>query len=137
MKKNQKNLSFLVVDDEPILVQFIVDVLKGMGFDQIDTSNNGENAYSLCTAKMIQENPYDIIISDWRMPLMTGIELLEKIRKNGKLRNTAFVMITAVDDVTQIKQAAQSRVDQYILKPFKAEELEKKLMIIIEKLLRR
>lgn len=134
--EQRKNIKFLVVDDDPQLIARFVNRLKKMGFINIETAQNGEIAYDKCVTKLLGGPSYDIVISDWRMPRMTGIELLEKVRANSKLKNIIFMMVTAVDEVPLVKQALASDVNQYLIKPFKGEEFDQKIKSLIERKMR-
>ena len=107
----------LVVDDEVHIVHVVAIKLRNNGYEPI-TAGNGQEAYDLAC----RENP-DIIIADYMMPVMTGLELLEKLRENETTRNIPFVLLTArnfaIDDVNQ----QRLNVSQCITKPFSPKEL--------------
>ena len=107
----------LVVDDEVHIVHVVAIKLRNNGYEPI-TAGNGQEAYDLAC----RENP-DIIIADYMMPVMTGLELLEKLRENEATRNIPFVLLTArnfaIDDVNQ----QRLNVSQCITKPFSPKEL--------------
>jgi CheY-like chemotaxis protein len=107
----------LVVDDEVHIVHVVAIKLRNNGYEPI-TAGNGQEAYDLAC----RENP-DIIIADYMMPVMTGLELLEKLRENEATRNIPFVLLTArnfaIDDVNQ----QRLKVSQCITKPFSPKEL--------------
>jgi two-component system, OmpR family, alkaline phosphatase synthesis response regulator PhoP len=107
----------LVVDDEVHIVHVVAIKLRNNGYEPI-TAGNGQEAYDLAC----RENP-DIIIADYMMPVMTGLELLEKLRENETTKNIPFVLLTArnfaIDDVNQ----QRLNVSQCITKPFSPKEL--------------
>jgi two-component system, OmpR family, alkaline phosphatase synthesis response regulator PhoP len=107
----------LVVDDEVHIVHVVAIKLRNNGYEPI-TAGNGQEAYDLAC----RENP-DIIIADYAMPVMTGLELLEKLRENETTRNIPFILLTArnfaIDDVNQ----QRLNVSQCITKPFSPKEL--------------
>jgi CheY-like chemotaxis protein len=107
----------LVVDDEVHIVHVVAIKLRNNGYEPI-TAGNGQEAYDLAC----RENP-DIIIADYMMPVMTGLELLEKLRENEATKNIPFVLLTArnfaIDDVNQ----QRLNVSQCITKPFSPKEL--------------
>lgn len=107
----------LVVDDEVHIVHVVAIKLRNNGYEPI-TASNGQEAYDLAC----RENP-DIIIADYMMPVMTGLELLEKLRENETTRNIPFILLTArnfaIDDVNQ----QRLNVSQCITKPFSPKEL--------------
>ncbi|MFZ5773695.1 MAG: response regulator, partial [Thermodesulfobacteriota bacterium] len=92
------------------------------------TARNGEQAYQILTKEKI-----DFIVSDWNMPVMTGIELLKKVRGNPQLAHIPFLMVTAESEKDHIVEAIQAKVDQYILKPFNQEMLAQKIGFILHK----
>ncbi|MGD1041654.1 MAG: response regulator [Sedimentisphaerales bacterium] len=107
----------LVVDDEVHIVHVVAIKLRNNGYEPI-TAGNGQEAYDLAC----RENP-DIIIADYMMPVMTGLELLEKLRENETTRNIPFILLTArnfaIDDVNQ----QRLNVSLCITKPFSPKEL--------------
>ena len=107
----------MVVDDEVHIVHVVAIKLRNNGYEPI-TAGNGQEAYDLAC----RENP-DIIIADYMMPVMTGLELLEKLRENEATRNIPFILLTArnfaIDDVNQ----QRLNVSQCITKPFSPKEL--------------
>jgi CheY-like chemotaxis protein len=107
----------LVVDDEVHIVHVVAIKLRNNGYEPI-TAGNGREAYDLAC----RENP-DIIIADYMMPIMSGLEFLEKLRENGATRNIPFILLTArnfaIDDVNQ----QRLNVSQCITKPFSPKEL--------------
>jgi two-component system chemotaxis response regulator CheY len=83
---------------------------------------------------MLQSQPFDFVVTDWNMPVMTGIELLKAIRADAKLKTLPVLMVTAEAKREQIIEAAQAGVNGYIIKPFTAQTLEEKLGKIFERL---
>ncbi|MBU0910324.1 MAG: response regulator [Proteobacteria bacterium] len=119
-------MRFLVVDDFDTMIKITKNVLDDLGYQDIITARNGEQAYQILTKEKI-----DFIISDWNMPVMTGIELLKKVRGNPKLAHIPFLMVTAESEKDHIVEAIQAKVDQYILKPFNQEMLAQKIGFIL------
>jgi CheY-like chemotaxis protein len=107
----------LVVDDEVHIIHVVAIKLRNNGYEPI-TAGNGKEAYELA----VSENP-DIIIADYMMPVMSGLELLEKLRDNEQTRDIPFVLLTArnfaIDDI----RLQQFKVSQCISKPFSPKEL--------------
>lgn len=121
-------MRFLVVDDFDTMVRIIKNVLSELGHDDVVTARNGEQAYQILTKDKI-----DFIISDWNMPVMTGIELLKKVKSTPEMANIPFLMVTAEAEKDNIVEAIQAKVDQYILKPFNQEMLAQKIAFALHK----
>lgn len=123
-----KNINILVVDDFSTMIRIVTNLLKELGFTNIDDANDGSKAWP-----MIQSGKYDFIVSDWNMPEMTGIELLRKVRAHDDFKDMPFMLITAEQKRSQILEAAQAGVDGYIVKPFTAATLKEKIDKIAER----
>jgi len=121
-------MRFLVVDDFDTMVRIIKNVLGELGHNDVVTARNGEQAYQILT-----KNKIDFIISDWNMPVMTGIELLKKVKATPAMANIPFLMVTAEAEKDNIVEAIQAKVDQYILKPFNPEMLAQKIACALHK----
>ena len=115
----------LVVDDSSTMRAIIKNQLKGMGFTNVILAEDG--AMGL---KFANKSDFDLIISDWNMPKMTGLEFLKAVLADGKLKETAFMLLTSVDDKNSISEALQAGVNQYIIKPFTANQLQDKINLI-------
>ena len=114
----------IVVDDSSVMRQIIKNNLKQLGFEQSNLvdAEDGEQAL-----KKMNEDTIDLVISDWNMPRMTGIDLLKAIRGDGALKELPFLMVTSEADKEKIMEAVQAGVNQYIVKPFNATQLEEKI----------
>ena len=112
-----ENRKVLVADDEVHIVNVVAMKLRNNGFDVI-TANNGEEAYKLCC----EEKP-DIIITDYQMPQMTGIELIEKVRSNPDVRHIPIIMLTARGFAIEDEQKERLNVAECLSKPFSPKEL--------------
>ena len=123
-----KNINILIVDDYKTMLRIIHSLLTQLGFNNIDEASDGSMAI-----RMIKEKKYELIISDWNMKPMTGIELLKNVRANENIKNTPFLMITAESKIENIMAAKQAGVSNYIVKPFNAETLKTKLISILGK----
>jgi len=121
------NLTILVVDDFLTMRKIVERDLKELGFSSIVKAKDGAAAWEIFTQQQI-----DIVISDWNMPNMTGLELLNSIRSSDK-PTTPFIMVTAESEKSQIESAKESGVDGYLIKPFGSEEIEAALNTIYEK----
>lgn len=123
-----KNINILIVDDYKTMLRIIHSLLTQLGFNNIDEASDGSMAI-----RMIKEKKYELIISDWNMKPMTGIELLKNVRANENIKNIPFLMITAESKIENIMAAKQAGVSNYIVKPFNAETLKTKLISILGK----
>ena len=112
----------LVVDDYQTMIRIIKKLLSEIGFTNIDLASNGEEAL-----EMIQADDYDLIISDWNMDKMTGLELLEEVRGNPKTANLPFIMVTAESKPANVLAAKQAGVSNYLVKPFTPATIQEKI----------
>ena len=115
----------LVVDDSAVMRQIIKKNLKELGFGELSEAENGAAGL-----KKAGEEPVDLIVSDWNMPNMTGLEFLKAVRADADLKGIAFIMVTSEADKEKIMEAVQAGVNQYIVKPFNAIQLEEKIKAI-------
>jgi two-component system chemotaxis response regulator CheY len=120
---------FLVVDDFSTMRRIVRNLLKELGYTIVDEAEDGAVAL-----QKLQGAPYDFVISDWNMPNMDGLTLLQSVRADAKLRSLPFLMITAEAKKENIIAAAQAGASGYIVKPFTAATLNEKLAKIFEKM---
>ena len=131
LAKNYKHLpeeiiiKVLVVDDQESMRDIISHMLKQLGFRNVFTAEDGVRAYT-----MLKNGNFDFVVTDWNMPNMTGIQLLKAIRQNNDLKALPVLLVTAENKKRQIMEAAKSGVNSFIVKPFSAAELEKKIQLI-------
>ncbi len=123
-----KNLKFLVVDDFSTMRRIVRNLLKELGFTNVDEAEDG-----VVALHKLKNGHFQFVITDWNMPNMTGIDLLKNIRADGELKGLPVLMITAEAKKENIIEAAQSGASGYIVKPFTAAVLEGKLNKIFEK----
>ena len=121
------DLRFLIVDDFSTMRRIIKNILRQLGFTNIQEADDGTTAWEVLTKDQI-----DFIISDWNMPQMTGIELLRKVRGSEEFADLPFLMVTAEAQQENIIEAVQAKVSNYIVKPFTAETLGQKINKIFE-----
>jgi len=124
-----KNIKILIVDDLPTMRRIIKNLLRDLGFNNTSEADDGTTALP-----MLQGGGYDLLITDWNMPGMQGIDLLRHVRADDKLNSLTVLMVTAEQKPEQIDEAAQAGVDGYIVKPFTAKTLKEKLDKIFERL---
>ena len=115
----------LVVDDSAVMRQIIKKNLKELGFSELSEAENGAAGL-----KKAGEEPVDLIVSGWNMPNMTGLEFLKAVRADASLKGIAFIMVTSESDKEKIMEAVKAGVNQYIVKPFNAIQLEEKIKAI-------
>jgi len=116
------SMSVLVVDDYSTMVRIIRNLLRQLGFADVDDASNGE----LALAKMHTKR-YGLVISDWNMEPMTGYELLRQVRSDPGLQETPFIMVTAESKTENVIAAKKAGVNNYIVKPFNAQTLKAKI----------
>jgi len=124
-----KNMKILVVDDFSTMRRIIKNLLKDLGFSNIQEADDGNTALP-----MLQQGDFDFVVTDWNMPGMQGIDLLRAIRADDKLKHLPVLMVTAEAKKEQIVAAAQAGVNGYVVKPFTAATLKEKLDKIFERL---
>lgn len=116
------NMKVLVVDDFATMRRILKNVLKQIGFTNISEADDGKSAL-----KALRKEEYDLILCDWNMPEMPGIELLGNVRSDDALKDIPFVMVTAEAKKENIIEAVQAGVSNYVVKPFTAETIGEKL----------
>ncbi|ALS99280.1 MULTISPECIES: chemotaxis response regulator CheY [Lacimicrobium] len=124
-----KNMKILVVDDFSTMRRIIKNLLKDLGFTNVQEADDGNTALP-----MLQQGDFDFVITDWNMPGMQGIDLLRAIRSDDSLKHLPVLMVTAEAKKEQIVAAAQAGVNGYVVKPFTAATLKEKLDKIFERL---
>jgi two-component system chemotaxis response regulator CheY len=112
----------LVVDDSKIIIAVIDKLLRQIGFAEVDDAADGLMALAKMRAKR-----YGLVISDWNMQSMTGQELLRQVRSDPALKSTPFIMMTAESNTARVIAAKRAGVDNYVIKPFTAQMLKKKI----------
>ncbi len=116
------NMKILVVDDFATMRRIIKNILKELGYQNIDEADDGGSAL----AKLKLES-FDFVITDWNMPSVSGLELLKSIRSDPKLKDMPVLMVTAEALKENIVQAVKEGVNNYIVKPFTADTLKEKI----------
>lgn len=124
-----KNMKFLVVDDFSTMRRIVRNLLKELGFTNVDEAEDG-----VVALQKLKGGNFEFVVSDWNMPNMTGIELLRAIRADATLKHLPVMMVTAEAKKENIIEAAQAGANGYVVKPFTAATLEEKLNKIFEKL---
>lgn len=117
----------LVVDDMPSIRDLVKTQLRNMGFKNVTEAEDGLAALELLAKKYEEGYPYNLVISDWNMPRMKGLELLVKVRASVDYKNVPFVLLTSESERDQVTEAVMAGVSQYIVKPFSPKSFEDKL----------
>ena len=120
------NMNILIVDDYKTMLRIIRNLLKQLGFNNIDEATDGSMAL-----QKLREKHFDFVISDWNMEPMTGIQLLREVRADAQLKDIFFIMITAESKTENVVAAKQAGVNNYIVKPFNAATLKGKLTSVL------
>ena len=120
------SLPVLIVDDYQTMLRIIRNLLKQIGFTDVDEAKDGTEALG-----KLKEKQYGLVISDWNMAPMTGFELLQKVRADAELTSLPFIMITAEAKTENVVAAKQAGVNNYIVKPFNAETLRSKIAAVL------
>jgi two-component system chemotaxis response regulator CheY len=116
------SMPVLVVDDYSTMIRIIRNLLKQLGFENIDDANDGSAALNKMRGKK-----YGLVISDWNMEPMTGFDLLQEVRSDPGLAKTPFIMVTAESKTDNVIAAKKAGVSNYIVKPFNAQTLKSKI----------
>ena len=120
------HMPILIVDDYKTMLRIIRNLLKQLGFNNVDEATDGSMAL-----QKLRDKDYGLVISDWNMEPMTGIQLLREVRADSKLKNLPFIMITAESKTENVVAAKEAGVNNYIVKPFNAATLKTKLSSVL------
>ena len=121
-----KNMQILIVDDYKTMLRIIRNLLRQLGFVNIDEATDGSMAL-----QMMRGGNYGLVISDWNMEPMTGLQLLREVRSDAKLKGTPFIMVTAESKSENVIAAKEAGVSNYIVKPFNADTLKNKIQSVL------
>src|SRR5690606_18214823 len=116
------NMPILIVDDYKTMLRIVRNLLKQLGFNNVDEASDGASALAQMRAKQ-----YGLVISDWNMEPMTGYQLLKEVRADESLAKTPFIMVTAESKTENVIAAKKAGVNNYIVKPFNAATLKAKM----------
>ena len=120
------NMNVLIVDDYKTMLRIVDGLLRQLGFKNIHQATDGSMALGL-----MKNTKFGLVISDWNMEPMTGLELLKQVRADEQLKPTPFIMITAESKTENVIAAKQAGVNNYIIKPFNAETLKQKITAVL------
>lgn len=116
------NMKILVVDDMSTMRRIVKNILKQLGFNNLEEAENGQEALSKLKAET-----YGFVVSDWNMPVMMGIDMLRAIRADESLKKIPVLMVTAEAQKENLMEAVQAGVSNYVVKPFTAETMQEKI----------
>jgi two-component system chemotaxis response regulator CheY len=117
-----KTTNVLIVDDYKTMLRIIRNLLKQLEFDNVEEASDGQEALA-----KLRAGQFGLVISDWNMQPMTGLDLLKEVRADARLKETPFIMITAESKTENVVAAKAAGVSNYIVKPFNAETLRGKI----------
>ena len=120
------NMRVLIVDDYNTMLRILRNLLRQLNLENVDEAQDGEAAFS-----KLQTQPYDLIISDWNMQPVTGLDLLKRVRADAKIKRIPFIMVTAESKTENVVAAKQAGVSNYIVKPFNSETLRSKIASVM------
>ncbi len=121
-----KNMSILIVDDYKTMLRIIRNLLKQLGFNSVDEAIDGSSALT-----KLRDKDFGLVISDWNMEPMSGLQLLKEVRADVNLKEIPFTMITAESKSENVIAAKEAGVSNYIVKPFNAATLKGKLTTVL------
>lgn len=120
------DMNVLVVDDYKTMRKIMSNLLGQIGFTKVDTAEDGTTAL-----QKLKKQKFGLVISDWNMEPMTGLQLLEAVRSDPSIKHMPFIMVTAESKTENVVAAKQAGVNNYIVKPFNAETLRKKIASVL------
>ena len=120
------SIPVLIIDDYQTMLRIVRNLLKQIGFNDVDEAKDGSEAFG-----KLKEKQYGLVISDWNMAPMTGFELLQKVRADAELSTMPFIMITAESKTENVVAAKAAGVNNYIVKPFNADTLRSKIAAVL------
>lgn len=121
-----KNMRILVVDDFPTMRRIVINLLKQLGFSNVVEASDGREAL-----EKVRSDKIDLVVSDWNMPNMTGIDFLKELRADEKFKSLPFIMVTAEGKKENVIAAVHAGVSNYVVKPFNAATLKEKLIKVV------
>lgn len=121
-----KYMPILIVDDYKTMLRIIRNLLKQIGFDNVDEASDGSSAL-----QRLQEKSYGLIISDWNMEPMNGLQLLKEVRADAKFKHIPFIMVTDETKNENVITAKEAGASNYLVKPFNADTLKQKMISVL------
>jgi two-component system, chemotaxis family, chemotaxis protein CheY len=127
------NTRVLVIDDMASIRDLVKNQLRVMNFTEVLEAEDGEAGWEIIENQFAQANPIELVISDWNMPKMKGLELLKKVRSTHHLVQLPFILLTSEAEREQVTEAVMAGVSQYIVKPFSGKVFEDKMKTAYQK----
>ncbi len=124
-----KTMNVLIVDDYKTMIRIIRGLMEQLGFTNLDEARNGPDALT-----MLHQRDYGLVLSDWNMQPMSGLQLLQQVRSEDRTKTVPFVMVTAEAKVENVIAARQAGASNYIIKPFTLSVLKQKLSAVLGEL---
>ncbi|MFN5609687.1 MAG: response regulator [Holosporales bacterium] len=121
-----KDMNVLIVDDYKTMLRIVRNLLKQIGFNNVDEAEDGVSAYA-----KLQQRSYGLVISDWNMKPMSGYDLLLKLRAEPRFKDLPFILVTAEGKTENVIAAKKAGVNNYIVKPFNAQTLQSKMAAVL------
>ncbi len=122
-----RSTRILIVDDMNMFRQMVRHSLTSLDYKKLTEASDGTRAWTELNQAIELKEPFQLVISDWNMPKMKGIDLLRKVRATDWGKHLPFIMLTAEAEMANVKEAVQAGVDNYIIKPFTVEQMKTKL----------
>lgn len=123
-----KDTKFLIVDDIPNMRRIIKKILVDLGYHAIFEADDGTTAMDVLIQEGTTDEPIGVVLCDWMMPMMKGIELLKTCKESTQFKSVPFILLTGKSEYNQIVQAALLDVSEYLVKPFSPDALKQKLV---------
>lgn len=122
-----KETKFLVIDDFKTMRTIVKKTLSNLGYTNVVEAEDGVQAYQVMQQAVKDSSPIQVVVSDWNMPNMTGLDLLKKCRGDEFYKAVPFILVTAENEQKQVLEAAKAGVSNYIVKPFTPVQFQQKL----------
>jgi len=123
-----KSKRILIVDDAKSMRALLAAILREFGITRIDEADDGEQAF-----QKIKVSGYDLVLCDWEMPKMSGIDLLKKVRDDESINQVPFVMVTSLSNTDKVKQAIAVGTNDYVVKPINTETIMSKVVGVLSR----
>lgn len=123
----------LVCDDMRTMRMVMKKILKDLGYQNVVQVEDGKEGWQEIQNSLENKDPIQLVLSDWMMPNRTGLELLQQVREDAKTKDLPFLLVTAESEKDQVVKAIQNGVDNYLTKPFTADMVREKLILVFKK----
>ncbi len=123
----KNDAKILVIDDMSTMRKIVRNMLNKMGYSNIEEADDGDPAWKMINEASDAGQPFDFIVSDWNMPVLTGLDLLKNIRSSEKFKKLPFLMVTAEAEQANVVIAVKAGVSNFVVKPFSIQTLKEKI----------